>query len=135
MIVKTACYLLITTLTIAAVHCSTCTNNLVATAKAPVNQASATLKTRRCGSVDGWVVTLMPRDMSEQEIFQGVMPHPVSVAEAPHAIAIRWENDETLVISGPNWVRSHRREIEYGGVHIRYELTDVPYPAERANNR
>lgn len=121
-------------LTIASGPCSNCENNVVATANAPTTNAAAVLKTRQCGSVEGWVVTVTPHGMPEREVFQAVMPHPVSVVDAPHAIGVRWESATTLVISGPNWIRTHREDRGYGNVQIRYELNTVPYPAERANN-
>jgi hypothetical protein len=128
-------FFLVGMLTIASGPCSSCVNDVVETAKAPTTNAAAVLKTRQCGSVEGWVVTVTPVGMPEREVFQAVVPHPVSVVETPHAIGIRWQSSTTLIISGPNWIRTHREDRGYDDIQIRYELNSVPYPADRASSQ
>jgi hypothetical protein len=107
--------------------CTTCRNDVVQE-QSNGSGITAIVKTRVCGSVEGWAVSLRSpaRDVDE-EIFLARMPHP-AVLDAPDSVSLSWRSDTELIVSAPAWVSCSRQATRWRGVSIQYVVNAIPYP-------
>lgn len=111
--------------------CSSCRNfQLWQVAATGRSDAIATLSTRECGSVEGWIVKVRAAEMPEEEVFRGVMPPPISVSDLRTAVSVKWKGASELVVITPTWIQTTLVRREFGPIRITYEPNDVPYPRE-----
>ncbi|MDQ6800958.1 MAG: RHS domain-containing protein, partial [Acidobacteriota bacterium] len=108
--------------------CSHCVNERLSTVTSQTAGFSAELEMRRCGSFEGWAVSVWGKDLPRRQLLLIRMPPPVAVEDAGSAVTIRWIDASTLVVRAPSWVKTYVAEKTYGPVHLQYDINPMAYP-------
>lgn len=110
-------------------QCSHCVDETLTAIQSPGRAFKAELELRRCGSVEGWSVSLSGQRLPKRQVFMARMPPPTSVEDIRNGVSIQWEGPSTLVIKAPAWVRLMAAEKQYGSISLKYELNPIAYPS------